>query len=340
MKQSNTVAHLPPLAFGEAHASTNFDKSAAAAIAAKAVSTLEVYEPAPNNGRFEQKAVSLNINGLPLVASASTPLILGMGASDDFHLMIPFFGRTVTTTRREEFNWGAGDKAVLFTQCEARTGLSDSRSIIVAQLNKIRLSETVGAILGADDCSNFMFDVHRSRCLDLAFGGVDFIEMLRPICQQIDALLPHHRALEAMGIDDWIYRYAVCLLKPELFFCDSAAQASVPSTSLRRIDAVCDLSRQTPTHQLTLTEMEQISGLSRRSLQYAFRKKFGLSPMEWQKQERLNAARKMLLATSENTNIADLALSFGFANHSTFSAFYRRAFGETPTATLMKRRKF
>ena len=339
MTQSNTVAHLPPLAFGDAHTSTNFDARAAAAIAVKTISTLEVYEAAPENGRFEQKGMALNINGLSLLASASTPLILGMGASDDFHLMIPFAGRTVTTTRREEFNWGADDKAALFTQCEARTGLSDTRSVLVAQLNKIRLSETVDAMLGVDDRSHFMLDVHRSRCLDLKFGGVDFIDMLRPICQQIDALLPHDHALEIMGVDDWIYRYAVCLLKPELFFSDATTQTSGASASLRRIDAVCDVSRQRLAHQLTLTEMEQISGVSRRSLQYAFRKKFGLSPMEWQKQERLNAARKALLAASDNLNIADLALSFGFANHSTFSAFYRRAFGETPTASLMKRRK-
>ena len=71
---------------------------------------------------------------------------------------------------------------------------------------------------------------------------------------------------------------------------------------------------------------------SDRTLRLAFRERYGLGPMAYEKCLRLNAVRSQLKA-SPLLPIADVARQFGFHHLGNFAADYRRLFGELPSTT-------
>jgi AraC family ethanolamine operon transcriptional activator len=81
--------------------------------------------------------------------------------------------------------------------------------------------------------------------------------------------------------------------------------------------------------------------VSQRTLQYHFESCLGMSPQQYLKAMRLNAARRMLrgLGTQSQchghqTSIADVAAQCGYEHPSRFAGDYRRQFGTLPSETL------
>lgn len=88
---------------------------------------------------------------------------------------------------------------------------------------------------------------------------------------------------------------------------------------------------------ITLEDLSVESGVSARTLQQAFRSYYGLSPMQYLKQVRLDKLRNELLGSDgARVSLADLAMRWGFAHQGRFSAEYRQRFGEAPSATLRR----
>jgi AraC family ethanolamine operon transcriptional activator len=93
----------------------------------------------------------------------------------------------------------------------------------------------------------------------------------------------------------------------------------------------CDLST------LTVEVLLEECGVSKRSLQYAFRERFNTSPAALIKSLRLAATKAALRRTdSGQKTVADIGAEFGFWHPSQFAADYRKAFGERPSETLRK----
>jgi AraC family transcriptional regulator, ethanolamine operon transcriptional activator len=75
--------------------------------------------------------------------------------------------------------------------------------------------------------------------------------------------------------------------------------------------------------------------VSRRTLQNVFLEVVGLSPLQYLRLARLNAARAEFIARPEpGVAVGDVASRWGFWHHSQFARDYFRAFGELPAATL------
>lgn len=88
---------------------------------------------------------------------------------------------------------------------------------------------------------------------------------------------------------------------------------------------------------ITLETLATHVNISARSLHYGFKEHFGIGPMAFLKQVRLQGVRQALLeARSNGTNpsISQLALDWGFAHLGRFSQDYRKQFHETPSQTL------
>jgi transcriptional regulator GlxA family with amidase domain len=87
---------------------------------------------------------------------------------------------------------------------------------------------------------------------------------------------------------------------------------------------------------LTLTRLEQVSGLSARALQYNFRLQFACTPMQWVSQQRVDMARIELQHPDLTTSVTSVATNFGFANLGNFSRVYADRIGELPSVTLRR----
>ncbi|QDT64899.1 Bifunctional transcriptional activator/DNA repair enzyme AdaA [Calycomorphotria hydatis] len=88
---------------------------------------------------------------------------------------------------------------------------------------------------------------------------------------------------------------------------------------------------------IRIDDLCDICDVSRRSLQYAFKKSIGLTPMQYLRQLRLHRARRALVeASPQMISISELALQWGFWHFGDFARQYKAMYRETPSQTLAK----
>jgi len=91
-----------------------------------------------------------------------------------------------------------------------------------------------------------------------------------------------------------------------------------------------------PDQPHTVQAICQAARVSRRTLDYAFREHFGVTPKAYLKAVRLNGVRRELRDAEAGTVIADVANRWGFWHMGQVAADYRRLFGELPSQTLKR----
>jgi AraC-like DNA-binding protein len=88
---------------------------------------------------------------------------------------------------------------------------------------------------------------------------------------------------------------------------------------------------------ITIADLARVAGLSVRSVQEAFRRTFGVSPLTYVRQVRLDRVHEELLALDPRTvSVGQVATRWGFAHLGRFSAAYAERFGEYPKQTLRR----
>ena len=88
---------------------------------------------------------------------------------------------------------------------------------------------------------------------------------------------------------------------------------------------------------LTVPDVCRAVRLSRRTLEYAFKEHFGVTPKAYLMAIRLGDVRRELVPNDPPTKVADVANRWGFWHMGQFAADYRRQFGELPSETLRRR---
>ncbi|THU05124.1 helix-turn-helix domain-containing protein [Lampropedia puyangensis] len=84
---------------------------------------------------------------------------------------------------------------------------------------------------------------------------------------------------------------------------------------------------------VTVEQLCQELGISRRALQYSFTQVLGISPLAYLRAMRLNGARR---AIKHSTSVADAATAWGFWHFGRFSQDYKALFGELPSQTFKR----
>lgn len=90
-------------------------------------------------------------------------------------------------------------------------------------------------------------------------------------------------------------------------------------------------------HSLRIEELAEIANMSVSSLHRHFKEVTAMSPIQFQKQLRLQKARQLLL--SESTDAADVAFRVGYESPSQFSREYSRMFGFPPKEDIKRMRE-
>jgi AraC-like DNA-binding protein len=86
---------------------------------------------------------------------------------------------------------------------------------------------------------------------------------------------------------------------------------------------------------LTVQQIAAVAGVSVRALQLGFRRDLEMTPLEYVRRRRLEAARAALLAADRGeVLISELAHRWGYTNSGRFTAQYAALFGELPSVTL------
>lgn len=114
-----------------------------------------------------------------------------------------------------------------------------------------------------------------------------------------------------------------------------------PRTQSRNpvVERACDYIEEHLSTELYVEDIAQVTGVALRTLQDAFRKSLGMSPVEYIRAARLDRARLDLLSAAGNgteISVSEVAHNWGFNHLSYFAASYRRRFGESPSQTLSR----
>lgn len=101
---------------------------------------------------------------------------------------------------------------------------------------------------------------------------------------------------------------------------------------------VVDVARQFLDNHLddpvTVTQLCEVTSVSRRTLQYSFESILGISPIQYLRTSRLNGVRRSLVQAANGQAVSDIAAQWGFWHLSQFAKDYKQLFGEQPSQTL------
>lgn len=88
----------------------------------------------------------------------------------------------------------------------------------------------------------------------------------------------------------------------------------------------------------TVDELASSCGLARRTLQAHFRRFVGVRPLEFLRGARLAETRRQLVRAEPTATVTGVAIACGFTHLGRFAGWYRRRYGESPSATLERAR--
>ena len=114
----------------------------------------------------------------------------------------------------------------------------------------------------------------------------------------------------------------------------SQVYAPAEASNPRAVQKVLDHIESIPGSQFTMGDLAVVAGISSRQLQNLFHGQFGMSPMTYVRQTRLDGVRADLQRGVDDTKVSDVAFSWGFNHLGRFAQNYERKFGESPSHTL------
>jgi len=109
------------------------------------------------------------------------------------------------------------------------------------------------------------------------------------------------------------------------------------STAVKTVEEFIEANWHRP---IDIDAMAAVAQVSARSLFRQFRRDRGCSPADFAKRVRLARAREMLERSNEVGSVIQVALKCGFQNPGHFARDYRNSFGELPSVTLQRARKW
>ena len=120
---------------------------------------------------------------------------------------------------------------------------------------------------------------------------------------------------------------------------NTASDRPVKSPPLRKRDMalnrIIEYVRSTPAATPELAKLCRHARVSERTLQYAFKERYGIAPNTFVKRWKLNSVRQgLLLADTETDTVFSIAMDHGFHHQGQFAADYRDLFAELPSRTL------
>jgi AraC-like DNA-binding protein len=273
------------------------------------------------------------MKNLHLLATASTANIFDLGEKKDaLRITLPFYGRTETQIQGKKTRIIANEMGMITGPYHRATGFCEPNHCLIIAPCREKLIDTAKSMLSEETFDDSFLNLEQTRELSLRGTGYAISAYFLALSRLIEDLLAFPEVLHNIGIEDLILRQLVYLLAPESFRVSSETSSLTPHD--RVFDLICDKSLARLEQPLTLTEMEELSGLSAKQFTKEFRLRFGCTPMEWQRRERLTIARERLLNGDRIVNIARLSNDLGFTSAKSFSLHYTRQFGEKPDETF------
>ena len=143
-----------------------------------------------------------------------------------------------------------------------------------------------------------------------------------------DAVLGHDSIRR--GIRDAVMLHMLELIAPD------QAPPLNPTARKRMVDRAREYALSHLDEPLSILDLCNHIGASRRKLQYCFQETLGINPVAYLRALRLNAVRRELRISTQSHGVQEVAARWGFWHLSRFASDYRYLFGESPSKTLRR----
>jgi AraC-like DNA-binding protein len=161
---------------------------------------------------------------------------------------------------------------------------------------------------------------------------------------RLSALVAIHRALAEATKPRMEYASAPSVKQLEARLCSWLADrilgtrpsCSTPALGIRRVRRVEDWIEAHLADPITLGRLCAVAGVGDRHLESASRAHRGQTPMQFVRARRLAWVRRSLLEARPGDSVTERAHDAGFVNLGRFADRYRRAYDESPSATLRR----
>lgn len=187
------------------------------------------------------------------------------------------------------------------------------------------------------------WDLSRPSCMKSIDGNVEssMLSTLHHLLTIISELVVNYPNLLAhLGITDQLSLLTALMACPNL---NNALFSERKEARIGGIgEAVNDLTNYMMSHlsePLNLTILEKYSNYSRRSLQYAFRQRFGCTITQWIRTQRLDLAYQKIKAARTGDTVSSIAQACGYRSSSLFSIEFQSRFHVKPSVFLRQHQK-
>ena len=328
---STNPAGLPLLTLPQTHTCKNpvqFAESLQALLPVRSCDALR------RDRRFEVRSAGLQIGPLTLISNWGSGICGRVEGMDDAQLIVPYqgVGHFDLGGRRLENRSGStllylpGGDWQVSSNVLAGVVLRLPRNAI-AKVRQVMAGPAAPRELPVLLESPKLVQYHQSQQAGL------FPSLYRALALLNSSVVASDTLPESLRLDDLLLRLVGLLLgplpnEPPLRACAGGGPFEV---LIDWIEANCH-------RPLSLSDLESQSHYSRRSLQYAFRQRFGCGPMQYIRRQRLALAKQRLLDPLPGTTVTSVAQECGYLSVASFRRDYQQRFGESPSGALRRLR--
>jgi len=285
-------------------------------------SRLDLFDACHN--RAEGHAASLNF------LRYGADVIIEPGELGSFYLVqIPLSGTACIASGAEEVGTGLGCGSVLNPHRHTRMRWREGCAQLLLQIDAAHLTSVAERMLGRSLRAPVTF----STAVDQGNAGIaQWIGKLRTCFALAEkravfsAGNPHTQVLVEEQLIAGFLQAQPSDIRDQL----DADPARISNMNVRR---AVQFIRDRLADPITIADVAQGVGLTPRSLQLGFKSELGRTPLQVLREERLLAARRLLVEAGPADRVGDICDRVGFSHFGRFSSQYRERFGELPTMT-------
>jgi AraC-like DNA-binding protein len=280
---------------------------------------------------------ALQLGPLEIVALWGTGLQGELEGSEQATVVIPYRGRGDFRIDRRSLSNLTGHTLLVVPPGPWRT-CNDALGGVTIRVDPARIQAVGRTMGGPTGQPERWMGVARTPLVCEVGATADavlFARLYRVLAFLHGVVRRHGEPPAALRLDDLLLRQIAQLLAPALLH---GPRHPDSERSAPQLDALIDWIHAHCDEAISLTDLEERSHYSRRSLQYAFQARFGCGPMQYLRRQRLWLARRRLEQAPPGTTVSDIAFACGYLSLSSFRRDFQARFAIAPSTLLARRR--
>ncbi|MFO7628967.1 MAG: AraC family transcriptional regulator [Prochlorococcaceae cyanobacterium] len=286
---------------------------------------------------FLYRATTMQVGDLVMVTGFHCPMHIVTEEAPRATVILALGGETTFSYQGGELHFGALHDLAYLPGCPYEERSSWISGVLFS-VDVDRLAQTTAAMAGFRRSSLQIRKRLQSPQLirpQPGSGAMEVVQNLRKLFTMLDAPnLEQDQLLELLCLDDLIYRTMAMAFCGDLIRKSPQGQISPQNTKAAIIEELLGWIGANLDRPISLSELEQRSSYSQRTLRAVFQERFGCGPHEWIRRQRMEVARQRLLHPQSADSVSSVAHRCGYTHLSQFSRDFYRAFGVPPSGVL------